>query len=88
MDGNGLNNKWDNLRLASRSENNVNKKLNKQNLPRGVTLCKRNGKFKAMIQFENAKKFLGRFDSILEAKAAYDAEALKLHGRFRFEARK
>lgn len=76
VNGNPLDNRWLNLRLATHSQNGHNKKVTKSNSTgvKGVSKSK-NGKFKATIN-------LGSFNTVEEAKVVYDEAARKLHGEF------
>ena len=76
--GNRLDNKIENLRCVSSTENSRNKAIHKNNTSGvcGVYFCKRDKKWAAVIYLSNnQKKFLGRFQSIQDAHAARkDAE--------------
>lgn len=72
-DGNGRNNKWTNLREASRAQNAHNAKpvrTKKHSLLKGVTFAKR-GKWQASIRIDGKLRFLGYFDSEQRAHSAY-----------------
>lgn len=85
IDGNGLNNAWDNLREATRSQNNCNKASSKRsgNITglKGVRID-RNGRYFAQIQYLGKHEVIGGFDTAEEAHGAYCARAHKLHGEF------
>lgn len=85
IDGDGLNNKFANLRAASRVQNNHNSraKPRKRNLPRGVNPVS-SGRFCAMISIKNKKKHLGTFDTPEEAGEFYQLAADMLHGEFAY----
>jgi hypothetical protein len=74
-DNNKLNNRWSNLRLASRSQNERNKSLTSRNKSgfKGVSWDPLRGKWKAQIGLPTGNKFLGRFDCPKKAHAAYCA---------------
>ena len=76
-DGNHHNNLIGNLRAATPSQNNCNRRME---YDRGVK--ETNGKFRAGIQFENKKYFLGSFPTREEAAAAYQGASRVLHGEF------
>lgn len=82
IDGNGLNNVRQNLRIASQQENNFNTRLRKDNTSgfKGVS-CDR-GRWRATIARDGHTKSLGYFDSPQEAAIAYDIAARKLFGEF------
>lgn len=80
----GLDNRRSNLRLCSASENQSNRKMQKNNSSgfRGVFWDKRNKKWMAMIQWENKKTTIGRYLEKTQAARAYDIRAKELHGDF------
>lgn len=80
----GLDNQRKNLRIATHSENQCNrKKRDKTNVKyKGVTLDKTPGRFRARI-YRNGKEFyLGSFSTKEDAACAYDNAALVHHGEF------
>lgn len=78
----GTNNRWKNLRQATKAQNGANRGANKNNKTgiKGVTLSQ--GRYKATIQSNGKSKFLGRFDSAAEAGAAYQTAAAQMQGAF------
>ena len=72
IDGNPLNNKYDNLRLATSAVNNRNQKMHSHNTSghTGVSWSKLAGKWQAHVKVENKLYGLGLFDTIEEAIAA------------------
>ena len=82
--GNGLDNRRDNLRLATRSQNSANKRKRKNTSSRfiGVHFDKRSGRWCAGIK-KNAKRYgIDYYDNEIDAARAYDAAAKKFHGEF------
>lgn len=70
------NNRIDNLRDATRSQNLANRN-HVGTLPRGVTLTKNKTKpYQAQIQWEGKKRYLGSFSDPMDAHAAYVKEAM------------
>ena len=69
IDGNGLNNKFANLRLVSHEQNMKNKSLYKGNKTgqSGVSYFKQTGKWRAAISIGKVKKHIGYFDSMDDA---------------------
>lgn len=73
IDGDGMNNRWANLRSVSMSENQRNRRLhtnNRSGFP-GVSFFKRTGKWRAAINIKRGvKTHIGYFDTLEEAIAA------------------
>lgn len=67
------NDRFENLRIVTRSQNIMNSKIRSDNKTgvRGVKLDKKSGKFVACFREE----YLGIFDTIEAAKSAYDLKA-------------
>jgi len=83
-DGIRINNKFENLREADKSQNGANRGPTVTNLlgVKGVSVCMRTGKFRADIRKLGKSYNLGRYKTLEEAKAAYDRKALELFGEF------
>jgi len=83
IDGIKTNNKWSNLRRATKQQNEQNiKKPYKNNSTGvlGVSFCGKNqSKFEARISFNGAKVHIGVFDSKEEAHKAYIKVKRELH---------
>lgn len=77
-------NRLENLREASRGQNNINSGLQKNNTSgfKGAYYDKRRNCWYAEIWVENKKKFLGRFSTASDAGAAYVAAAKLYFGEF------
>ncbi len=82
INGNKLDNRRSNLRIATHAENQRNRGKTKSNTSgvKGVAL--RKGKWEARIRVDGKLLYLGRFDSIEEGAKAYDEAALKHHKQF------
>lgn len=78
IDGNPDNNRWCNLRLATPSQQQGNKRMacNNTTGARGVLMHR--GKFVARLR----KKHIGTFDNFEDAKLAYVAAAREYYGEF------
>ncbi|WP_444461576.1 HNH endonuclease [Rhodobacter capsulatus] len=83
-DGNTGNNRLENLRLATRADNNRNRAMQKNNTTGfpGVTFRKITGKWEARIRCDCKKIHLGTFDTPDLANLAYITAAENLHGDF------
>lgn len=83
-DGNGLNNRWLNLRRATFSQNVCNSKLGRSNTSgfKGVSFDRKSGRWHAQIMLDRKQKHLGRFPTPELAHAAYCHAAERLHGDF------
>lgn len=84
-DLNGENNRWDNLRLATKRENAQNTGLRANNRSgfKGVAWDGKRGKWRADIRVPNGpRKHLGMFDDPALGHAAYVAAAQKLFGEY------
>lgn len=83
--GDTLDDRWDNLREATASQNMHNAKRRKDNNSgcKGVSWCKWTNKWVARIRQPQGKYLnLGRFANRDHAKSAYDAAAARLFGEF------
>lgn len=87
INGDGLDNRKENLRICNRKQNGKNRKLAKNNKTgyHGVYYCereKRRKRWTATIRINGKKKTIGRFHTKDEAAVAYNEYALKYHGAF------
>lgn len=82
IDGNGLNNIRSNLRILSHSKNLANrpKTIRTANRFKGITQCKRTGKWQAKIMFEYKTIHLGTYINDVDAAIAYDKAAKEYFG--------
>ena len=87
IDGNRLNNKIENLRPATSSQNNQNVKAKITNKLGVKGVCIERGKYKANIKINGKSKHLGYFYSLEEAKIVYEEFSKKIHGNYSFHRR-
>ncbi len=81
-DGNRLNNKWDNIRLATDQQNCSNASLRKDNKS-GYKGVSRNGsKWRARIRIRRKEIFLGNFSTPEMAAQTYNKAAIKYFGDY------
>ena len=86
-DGDGLNNRRGNIRLATPSQNQANRVMDRRNKlgAKGVSLDRRDAlthPFRACIQHDGKTIHLGRYATVEEASAAYLGAAKAIYGRF------
>ena len=83
-DGDVNNNRWNNLRRATPSQNNANRRRPRNNTSgyKGVYRSSTPGRWCAQIGVNGKLKHLGTFDTPQAAHAAYVAAAPKYHGEF------
>lgn len=83
-DGDALNNRFANLRPATRRQNNRNKGVYANNSTgyRGVTYCQDSGKYRARAGVNGKKKAIGRFETAEAASQAYEDFTRKAYGEF------
>ena len=81
-----LDNRKENLRECSRSENNANSRLRTGSKSgfKGVSWDADRGKWRACISIKHKYKQIGRFENIITAARAYNAAAVKYFGEFAF----
>lgn len=84
IDGDGLNNTRNNLRICNASENARNRQAGRNNKSgyKGVFWNPQNKRWRAKITHMGKGIWLGSFGTPEEAAAAYDRAAIKLHGEF------
>lgn len=84
IDGDGMNNRRNNLRLATRQENSMNQRRSKNNKSgfKGVSWVEARQKWHARICLQRQSYHLGLFESAHEAHAAYVAASKSLHKEF------
>lgn len=84
INGNGLDNRRKNLRVASASQNNFNQKLRKNNKAgfKGVHFYKERGHYRATIKANGVRIWLGSYSTPTQAYEAYKAASARLHGEY------
>lgn len=84
INGNGLDNRRSNLRIATAMTNQQNRKLQKNNKSgyKGVSWDNTNRAWICQIRVNKRSKFLGYFKDAQEAGKAYDVAAEKYFGKF------
>jgi hypothetical protein len=83
-DLNGLNNRWDNLRLATHSQNTTNSRVRSDSISglKGVSFHKIKNRYQARIKVDRKTIRLGYFNTAEEAHAAYCDAAEHHFGEF------
>lgn len=82
IDGNPANNRWDNLRLATRFQNAKNRKRGSNNTSGFKGVARWKNKWKAEIMADGKSRYLGLYDTPQDAHRAYADAAHRLHGEF------
>jgi hypothetical protein len=84
IDGNGLNNVRENLRLANGSQNGSNRRMSARNKSgyKGVSWNAQQQTWCASVCVNYQKFYLGNFASKHDAARAYNAKAIELHGQY------
>lgn len=82
--GNGLDNRRKNIRIATHAQNMANRSSAKGSKSKylGVSFMKRRGKWRARVQKNNKRIHVGTFDDEASAAKAYDEVARRVHGEF------
>jgi hypothetical protein len=84
INGDGLDNRRENLRLATHAQNmhNSQKPINNSSGYKGVDWSKGDGKWRARIAVNGKRKGLGLYNTPEAAHEAYQRAAKELHGEF------
>jgi len=84
INGNRSDNRWSNLREATRQQNQCNQKLSSRNTSgyKGVVWVEKRNKWRAMISMFGTMKHIGHYDNVLDAAKAYEDAARNHHGAF------
>jgi len=82
----GLDNRRENLRKCTASQNQGNSRIGKNNVSgyKGVSLFSSAETWRCTIRCKGTNKYLGTFDTPEEAAYAYDMEAARLFGEFAY----
>jgi hypothetical protein len=85
-DRNKLNCQKDNLRPANGTQNAANAGIRRDNTSgyKGVCWHKQRQKWNAQINVNGARKYLGLYDTPIEAAKAYDEKAKEVFGEFAY----
>ncbi len=81
---NPLDNRKENLRICTYSQNQMNKIVQKNNISgyKGVHFDKRTNKFFSYLTLNKKRYWLGYFIDPIDAAKAYNKAAIKFHGEF------
>lgn len=84
INGNTLDNRRKNLRIATKAQNGMNrtKQVNNKSGYKGVSFRPDRNKFRATIYQNKKQTHLGYFDSVIDAAKAYNKAARKHFGEF------
>jgi len=84
INGDGTDNRWSNIRAASKSQNQFNRRLSKNNATgrKGVYRRSDDKAWVAEIWVNDRKQYLGSFKTFDEAAAVRAAAECQLHGAF------
>jgi hypothetical protein len=77
-----LDNRRDNLRVVSRSQNEYNRTVYNNNTSGYKGVCKLDNKWIARIRMDGVSIYLGFFSNITDAAHAYDKAAKEFHKEF------
>lgn len=77
-----LDNRWENLREATRSQNNANRPGGRPHGLKGAFFYKARGRWMSKIDVNRKQIYLGYYDTAEEAHAAYMAAAVHYFGDF------
>lgn len=75
-------NRFSNLRIATRAQNNANKRVQRNSRTGVKGVSKFRNKYRAQMWIDNKHIHIGVFDTLEQAKEAHAAAYTKLHGQF------
>lgn len=84
IDRNSLNNQKSNLRFATDSQNQANRRMQRNNKSGVRGVHKHNNKWRARIYFRNKQICLGEYNNLNEAAKVYDEAAKRYFGEFAY----
>jgi hypothetical protein len=82
INGNGSDNRWENLRQVTHKQNGANQGANYNNKHGFKGVRKRGNSWSARIATEKKERHPGSFSSKYQAAAAYDVAAVELFGEY------
>jgi len=84
INGNGLDNRRENIRLCTNAQNAMNQRMSKSSttLMKGVSWRSSKNKFEAAIRVRGKSVYLGAFPCLTCAALAYDMAAVEHFGEF------
>ena len=81
-DCDGVNNRWDNLRVCTSRQNQGNRRAQRNNTVGLKGVSRSRGKYFAQIRVDGLTQYLGTFDTAKAAHAAYCQKAVEVFGEF------
>lgn len=84
INGNKLDNRVENLRICTKSENMQNRRTWSKYGHKGI--CKNGKKWQANIYKGGKRYFIGNYDTIEQAKIAYRDKSIELYGSFAYNS--
>jgi hypothetical protein len=90
INNNKKDNRLENLRFVSSSENSMNRKISNRNTSgiKGITFYKKYNKYRVRITINNKEKFIGYYKTLEEATIARKKTANELFGEFTHSSEK
>ena len=84
INGNGLDNRRQNLRIVTASQSQMNRPADVKSVSqyKGVSWHRRSHRWQAQICAYGHHRYIGQFSNEIEAALAYDCEAILIHGEY------